>query len=241
MALPNLRVSMTSTPSADNQNKDQAAPAPDFAASVHTFWQQNGSSVLILCAAVLIGIVGREGWQYYSASRERDITADYAKATTSDRLTAFAASHTGHPLAGVALLRVADGNYTDGNFKAATTSYTQAAAALPNDALKARARLGAAMSQLAAGDKAAGESALKSLSTDATLAKTVRAEATYHLAVFINDSGKPEDAKKLADEVSKIDANGVWAQRAFVLRATLEEGKQAEQGTPAITFKPGGQ
>lgn len=235
---------MTSTPSAENQPKDHGAPAAtatDFAASMHSFWEKNRSSIFILIAAVLIGIVGREGWQYFSASRERDIEADYAKvAGTPDKLAAFAAEHSGHALAGVALLRIADEKYTAGDFKTAAANYAKAADALNNDALKARAKLGSAMSQLGAGDQAAGEAALKALSADTALVKTVRAEATYHLALLAQQAGKTDDVKKLVEEVSKIDATSAWAQRAFVLRATLDEGKKADAGA-AITFKPGGE
>lgn len=232
---------MTSHPSAENPNKDQVAPAPDFAASMHVFWEKNRSSIYILCAAVLVGIVGREGWQYFSAMRERDIEAEYAKvAGATDRLTAFAAEHPGHPLAGVALLRLADEKYTAGDFKTATANYTKAAEQLNNEALKGRAKLGAAMSQLGAGDQAAGETVLKALSADAALVKTVRAEATYHLALLAKEAGKTDELKKLVEEVSKIDPTSAWAQRAFVLRATLDEGKKAEAGG-AITFKPGGE
>jgi predicted negative regulator of RcsB-dependent stress response len=235
---------MTSSPPAENQPKDHATPAataPDFAASMHAFWEKNRGSIYILCAAVLLGIVGREGWQYFSAMRERGIEAEYAKvAGASDQLAAFAASHPGHSLAGVALLRLADEKYTAGDFKTAAAHYAKAAEALGNDALKARARLGGAMSQLGAGDQAAGEAALKALSADAALVKTVRAEATYHLALLAKEAGKTDELKKLVEEVSKIDATSAWAQRAFVLRATLDEGKEPEAGN-AITFKPGGE
>lgn len=243
-AFPNLPGSMTSSPSAENQPKDHGAPAAtatDFAASMHSFWEKNRSSIFILIAAVLIGIVGREGWQYYRAAHERDIAAEYAKvAGTPDKLAAFAAEHAGHSLAGVALLRLADDKYTAGDFKAAATNYAKAAETLDVAALKARAKLGAAMSQLGAGDQAAGEAALKAISADAALVKTVRAEATYHLALLAQQAGKTDDMKKLVEEVSQIDATSAWAQRAFVLRATLDAGKKPDAGA-AITFKPGGE
>lgn len=216
--------------------------APGFEAAVQTFWEKNRSAVLLVCVVVLLAIVGREGWQYFSGMRERGVQDEYAKvADHSDKLAAFADANSGHALAGVAYLRLADEKYLAGDYKSASVAYGKAVGSLKNEILLGRAKLGAAMSQLNAGDRAAGEAALKALSADASLAKGVRAEATYQLAALAADAGKADDVKKLAEEVSKIDATSSWAQRATLLQVASPVGaKPADLADAGISFKPSG-
>lgn len=224
---------MITKPPVDTQAA--SVPAPDFAAQMHSFWEKNRSFVLMLAVVVLLAIVGREGWDYFNAQREQSIRGEYARAADSpDKLGAFAAEFPGHELAGVALLRLADSQYTAGDFKSAATSYQRAAGSLTEAAVKSRARLGAAMSQLAGGDLAGGEALLKPLADDAAADKVIRAEACYHLATLANEAGRAEDVRKLTDEITKIDPISVWAQRAFALRASLPA-----EAKPALSLIPG--
>lgn len=240
---------MTSSPSADNQPKDPQAAAPaeagaaEFATTVQGFWAKNRTAILALCVVVLLAIVGREAWSYLSAQRDQGIREEYAKAVENPaRLAAFAEANSGHALAGVAQLRLADEAFAKADYQGALAGYNKAASALGQDALKARARLGAAMSQIAGADKAAGETALKAIAADASLTAAIRAEATYHLASLALAAGRAEDVKKLADEVVKLDATGTWAQRAFVLRSQLPADAVAAPAPAAgLQFKPGGE
>ena len=98
------------------------------------------------------------------------------------------------------------------------------------------------MSQIAAGDQGAGETTLKALQADTTATATLRAEAAYHLATLAHQAGRTDEAKQLLDEVTKIDATGLWAQRAFGLRAQIELANPAAPAntTPSVEFKPKG-
>ena len=220
---------------------DAPVVGPGFEVAVHEFWDRNRNFILLLCAAALLAIAGREGWQYFAASREAELQADYAKVGDSpDRLATFADAHTGHALAGVAYLRVADDKFSAADFKSAATYYQKAAGSLPNEALLGRAKLGMAFSQLNGGDQAGGEAALKALSADPTGFKSARAEATYHLASLAAGAGKADEVRKLAEQISLIEANGPWAQRATILVAGLPAGvAPAESPASGITFKPG--
>lgn len=248
---------MIPPPPAENQNPDPtAAPAPivgaaELAARVQMFWEKNRSVILGACAAGLLAIVAVEGWRVYAASRDRGVQEKFAAAgTDATKLTRFAADHSGHPLAGAALLRLADQKFEAGDFKGATPLYTQAAGAATLEALRGRARLGAAMSQLLGGDLAAGQAALQAVAADAALPKGVRAEATYHLASLALEAGKREEAGKLAGEVGTLDAGSGWAQRAAALRASLEMAAPTPAAAPSPAaaptessplFKPGGE
>ena len=198
--------------------------------------------MIVRCVSVLT-IGGGEAWQWMAASREQDVRADFAK--TGDqpaKLESFANAHAGHALAGVAYLRIADDKFSAGDYKAAAAAYQKATGSLKNEVLLGRARLGAAISQVNSGD-AAGEAALKAASADATLDKGTRAEATYHLAALAADAGKADEVKKLADEISKIDATSTWAQRATILvvRQPGAAAKPATTSAPTLSFKPGGE
>jgi len=215
---------MTSPFPAHHKTKDQSETpaAPDFAAEVQSFWEKNRSLVLMLCAAVLLAIVGYQGMGYLNAARDRNAQEDYAKAAGSpERLASFAAEHSGHALASVALLQTADAKYSAGDFGAAAAGYQQATAALTNSTLKARARLGFAVSKLNAGDQTAAETELKALSADVSVDKNIRAEAASHLATLASEAGRTDEVRQWLDQVDKLDPAGIWAQRAGQLRASL--------------------
>ncbi len=229
----------------DSPHADAAtAPvaAPSFEVIVHAFWEKNRNFIFGVCAAALVAIVVREGWQYFAAQHEAEVQAEYARiAEQPTRLTAFAEAHAGHALAGVAYLKLADDKFSTGDFAGAASTYVKAAGQLKNEALVGRAQLGAAISQFSGADKAAGEAALKKLSADATLLKSVRAEATYHLASIASAAGKAVEVKQLAEQISQIDATGAWAQRAMMLLSTLPAPAAGSPASPAaeLNFKAG--
>lgn len=206
-------------------------------------WEKNRGFILGVCAAILLGIIAREGWQLYSAARDRGVQEDFAAAAGDvAKLGAFARGHSGHPLAGAALLLVADKHYEAGDFKSAATAYDDAAKSLELDALLGRARLGAAISRAGAGDHNGAEAGLRAVQADASLPAAVRAEAAYHLATIAAEAGNRDEALKQLDEITKVDATGPWAQRGAGLRAMIESGAKPAptgSGTPSLNFKPG--
>lgn len=235
-AFLNLPDFMTSPSPAENQTKDQtdAVVAPDFAAEVQTFWEKNRTIVLALCAVVLLAIVGFEVMRYLNKARDENAQEAFAKAAGApERLDSFAKEHSGHVLASVALLQVADAKYVAGDYAAALSGYQKVAQVLTHSALKERARLGAAVSRIGTGDQAGAQTELKALSADTATDKNIRAEATYHLATLANEAGRTDEVRSLLEEISKLDAMGIWAQRATQLRASL-----TPESPSALTLKP---
>lgn len=228
----------------DPANPPPPAGADEFALQVRLFWEKNRSVVLLFIAAIFVALLAREGWQLFADMRERGVQEEYAKVgDNSAQLARFAEANSGHALAGVAWLRLADEAYSKDDFKTAAAHYAKAAGALEQAALKSRARLGGALSQLAAGDAAAAESALKALSADAKATTAFRAEAAYHVATIAQGAGRKDDALKALEEITKIDPAGLWAQRGFMLRTQLEAADKPAApapGTPTIEFKPKG-
>jgi hypothetical protein len=234
------------TPADHNPHSaDPATPAiePGFEVALHAFWaeKKNRNVVLGICAAILLGIVAWKGSEYFNAQREQEVQDEYAKISDQPgKFAAFAEAHASHVLAGIALLRQADDKFSTGDYTAAATAYQKAAASLKNEALRGRARLGAAISQVSGSDKAAGEAALRVLSADTALPKGIRAEATYHLATLALEAGNTDEVRKLIDEVGRIDTSGAWSQRATALLAALPAGgKPVVSPVPSVTFKPG--
>ncbi len=211
---------MTTNPSVENQSaKQPVAGEPGLEVAAQAFWEKNRTLILGLCIAALLAIIGYKGWEYFAAEHELSVRADYAKAgERPEQLAAFAAANPDHELAGVAYLRVADAKYAAGDFRAALENYGKAAASLKVPAMAGRARLGAAMSQLSGGDKAAGEAALKAIAGDISLLKGTRAEADYHLATLAYEAGNAAEIARLGVEINKIDGTSMWAERVATLQ-----------------------
>lgn len=217
---------MTIPPPAGHQPSEQpAAIQPGFEEAAQAFWDKNRRLILLVCAAALLVVAGREGWAYYSAQQEQGVREEFARADDRpEKLAVFAKAHESHALASVAWVRIADQRYAAADYRQALENYNKAIAGLTNSALLGRARLGAAMSQLFSGDQTAGQVALKAIGADTSLSKSVRAEATYHLASLALEAGNQAETDRLVAEIGKIDPTGVWSQRATGLVARKPAG-----------------
>jgi tetratricopeptide (TPR) repeat protein len=207
---------MSLPPPAGHQTPEQpAAIEPGFEDAVQAFWDKNRRLILLVCAAALLAVVARYGWEYMAEQKEQGVQSDFARAADRpEQLANFAKDHEGHPLSSVAWLRIADQRYAGGDYRQALENYNKAMAGLKNPALLSRARLGVAMSQYYNGDKAAAEATLKAIGADAGLPKAVRAESVYHLASLAHEAGNTAEVERLVAEIGKIDPAGIWSQRA---------------------------
>ena len=131
--------------------------------TLHRLWRQYGQLLMLVCAAVLLAILAKGGWDFFAAQKEDSVRQAYAAATTSEKLKTFAEAHSGHVLVGIARLRLADEAYAAGKGAEAVTAYEAAVPALQDSVLVARAQLGVAMARIQAGRAADGEAALREL------------------------------------------------------------------------------
>jgi hypothetical protein len=211
------------------------SPAVTFEDRVRTFWTGNRNVITGLCVGVALAIVAKGGWDYLQGQQETGVVEAYAAADSSDKLKAFVAAHASHSLAGVAQLRLADEAYQAGKAAEAAGLYQQAAATLKGDPLGARARMGRAVAQLAAGQATEATPALKALADESSQLKAVRAEAAFHLASLAVEAKDANEAQRLVDQLMQIDVSSPWTQQAMMLRASLPAtpAPAAAPATPA--------
>ncbi len=152
---------MSATPS-DPKTTPAGQPVADpgltFGDNLQQLWTKHSNLITTVCVVILLGILGKGGWDFYQAQREAGIESNYAAATTPDKLKAFASANAGHTLAGVAALQLADGDYAAGRYAEAQAGYDQAVATLKTGPFAARAQLGSAMAKLGAGKTSEGGS-----------------------------------------------------------------------------------
>ena len=182
------------------------------------FWQKNGKSIVALVVVALLAVLGKGLWDYRAAQKEVELERTYGAATTPEQLKSFASSHSGHVLAGIARLRMADDDYAAGKSTEAIYGYEDAATVLKTGPLGSRARLGLAMAKIQAGKTADGEAALKQLVANTADTKNSRVEAAYQLASLASAANRPEDVKKYTEQIMQIDATSPWLQRTMMLR-----------------------
>jgi len=203
-------------------NTAAAVPVP-LDERLRQAWMRYGNVVYAVCGIVAAGILAKGGWEYLVAQKELEVQRDYAACTSAEAFRAFAANHPGHPLAGLADLRVADNAYGTGHFADSVAGYEKAIAELPAGPFQARAKLGLAVAQAQSGRPADAEAGMRQILNDSNQLNAVRCEAGYHLAQLAFTAGRTQDVQKLAEQLMQIDASSAFAERAFALRAEMPE------------------
>lgn len=225
------------TPVPPAQPDAAAVAGPSTEERFFKVWEANRSAIFVLAGVVILAILAKGAWGYFADQKEAQVRQSYAEAATPEALKAFVQAHDGHPLAGAASLKLADGAYEGAKYGEAATEYQAAISSLPAGPLVARARLGLAMAQIASGKAADGEALLKQLSSDTTLPNAVRSAASYQLASIAASAGRNDEALHLADTVAELDQVGWWAQRAFALRNRLTASAPAAASALKIGSK----
>ncbi|MDR1283924.1 MAG: hypothetical protein LBK99_24370 [Opitutaceae bacterium] len=203
-------------------NLDETYAAASFEDKLRIFWGKYSRVVLALVTLAVLLVIGRGVMAHLAARHDEAVQDAYNAAAGDDAaLRAFAGENSRHVLGAVANLEVADTAYARADYTAALATYNEAVATLVGTPFVARARLGAAMSQVLGGQAEAGRAALRQISDEISFPSPVRAEAAYHLAVLLREAGQNEDAAKLADQIFSIAPSSMWAQRGLMLKAQL--------------------
>ena len=212
--------------------------APTLEDKLNLFWKNNGNAVLVLIGLVVLGIIGKGGWDYLQGQKELDVEKAYAAATTPEAQKAFAAAHADHSLAGITHLRLADEAYAAGKTADALAGYDKALATIKDGPLAARAQLGRALSKAQAGKTAEATTDLKQLANDANQFKGARTEAAYQLASLAAEANQADDVQKYSTLLMQIDPSSPWTQRALALRMSMPAPMAPAAVTPAKADAP---
>jgi hypothetical protein len=213
------------TPAAQPKtNEAETALPPDV--RLRQAWERYGGMFYMVCGALALGILAKGGWRYLNEQKELGIQKEYLECVTPDSYLAFAVKHPGHPLAGVAEETVADNAFLGARYMDALKAYSSAATDLPDGPVRARAKLGRAMSLQLTGRTGEAEADLRQLVDDTGQMKAVRCEAGYHLAELEAAAGRGAEVQKLAQELIKIDPANGFAERTFMLRPPGAETPQ---------------
>lgn len=198
-----------------------ASTAVGFEEKLNLFWDKYRGAVVGFFVVVILLILGKAGWDYMTRQRELGVEKDYAAATTPEQVKTFAAAHSGHTLAGIAHLRMADDAYAAGKTADALAGYEKAIAVLKDGPLVARAQLGRTLTKLQSGKAAEATTELQQMANDAKQFKGLRTEAAYHLASLAAEAGNGADVQKYSDQLMQIDPQSPWTSRAMSLRASM--------------------
>ncbi len=216
-----------STPKSAGDDRNLVAvdvtTALTFEDKLQLFWDKHRTLIIVACVLIAVAIVGKGVWDRMQVAKQEEIGKRYAAATTTEQLRSFSAAHTGHTLAGVAQLRIADEAYAAGKYADAIAGYESALVVLTDGPLGARARLGRAAAKLQSGKTAEATAELKAIADDAKAPKAARGEAAYHLTGLAVEAGNATDAQKYVDQLTQLDPDprSPWTGRAMMLRATL--------------------
>jgi hypothetical protein len=221
--MPTPATPSNSRPTGDDRNlvPVDATTAVTFEDKLNLFWGKYRGAVFGAIVVVFVVILGKAGWDYLARQREADVGKAYAAATTNDQLKAFAAANSGHTLAGIAQLRMADDAFAAGKGADALAGYEKAIATLKDGPLVARAQLGRTLAKLQTGKAAEATTELQKFADDTNQYKGLRAEAVYHLATLAMEAGNGADVQKYSEQLMKIDPQSPWTQRAMGIRASM--------------------
>jgi len=229
---------MNTTPSPTNQpatsddrnlvSVENDQPGLSLEDRLFLFWKNYRNALLVAVAIVVGSIVGREVWRNFAASRELAVGQAFGAAESIEARQAFVLKHGGHPLAGAAMLLIADEHYKNGDFGLAASAYEEAAGVATDSVLAARARLGSGVAHIQAGRSSEGSAILRQLNDDSNALESIRTESRFHLAALAVASGDMTQAREDLDALVQMGAAQAWAQQIMLLESQVAAAQVGE-------------
>lgn len=191
------------------------------------FWERNKTLIVRGSALVILGILAAIGHHFWQEAQREEVGAEYAACQDEAARRAFAARHSGDPLAAVALAEVGDDLKRAGKLAEAAKAYDEAAAAAGKAgdspvvrSLALRARLYAGLTRSELGEKGA-EAAVAAIADEPSAPETVRGFAMLSLANLAIARGDSAEAAKWLNAMDKrLRPGSVWqSDKAFLVRS----------------------
>lgn len=208
-------------PPAPPRDDSTLPPDADFDDRFMDFWKRNGVSIFTGIALAALFVIGYQIYQFVSDRREASIRAEFAAVESQAERIAFTQKFPKHPLAGLAFLEIANQKYDAGDWTQAASYFQAAVDALGSNPAAQRAQLGAAMTQLKAGQRDQARQSLEILALSPSAFATTRAEAVYNLAVLAWEEGLKDDVRRHIATIEGMEESGFWIFRAAELRERL--------------------
>jgi len=194
---------------------DDAFSEADIEDRAWLFWQRNQMSIIAAVVILIGGVIGVNVWKLMQENRVASLQNNYSAALGEpSALKEFASKNNDSPLAGLALLKLADESYADEKFEVAAGFYRQSLTPLQGVVVAARARLGLGMAQIKAGQREQGRQSLRALMADSSALSTIRAQAGYELAQLELLEGDREAAASALQSVQDMTNAEIWAGQA---------------------------
>jgi hypothetical protein len=200
-------------------------PGADAEERFNNFWKENGTSIFVSLTLAAIIVIGIQVWRYMEQRAEVRSQVAYASANSPEKLVTFALDHPKLPLAGAAYLKLANGEFTSGQFKQAADHYRAAKDTLSGTPFFERAVLGAAVSEYLGGNVDAGVAGMRAILDNPDFIEVTRAEAAFNLAMHYLEK---QDFKALTEVVDIADTFGqkdVYAIMTRTFRTQIPEQK----------------
>jgi hypothetical protein len=214
------------TPVQHTQDMDNALPpGADAEERFNNFWSENGTSIFISLIIAAIVVIGMQVWRYSKQRAEVNTEAAFASAISSEQLISFTQNHAKHPLAGAAYMKMADGEFTAGQFKQATEHYLLAKDRLAGTPFQERAALGAAVCEYLGGNVQTGIADMRTILDNPDNLETTRAEAAFNLALLYIQKQDFKSLKEIVDIADTLSANDSYAVMTRSFRAQIPEQK----------------
>jgi hypothetical protein len=198
-------------------------PDADVEERFNDFWKKNGPFIFGLIAAMALVVVGMETWKYLQQRGEETRATEYGLLENPAAKLEFAKNHADTKTGGIAFLEVADSDYAEGNFDTAAEHYAAAQEALAETPIAGRARLGATLSKLRAG-QAGALNDLEMLARDPGVLAPYRGEAAYLLAEAQWEAGSLDEVRRALDLLATIEEAPAWQSM----------GRQLESSVPGL-------
>ena len=215
-------------PKSDERNivsVDSSYEGASFEDKIFLLWNDYKRLIVGALAVIVLVFAGWGIAAWLQGQREQQITAAYQTALSIDERKAFAEEYAPHPLAGAALLEVADYHFSNGEYNDAVRYYQSAADLLP-DVIAGRAKIGIGASFALNGETQAALEHFESVARDVTNFSAVRAEAHYHAATLAAELGQFDTARDHIARISELDHSQLWASRARSLEQSFPQPKE---------------
>lgn len=194
---------------------DEAFKEAEFEDKMWLFWERYKTHIITAILAAIFATIAVQGIRVYQDSRIASIQASFMEATTSEQKIAFAAAHSNHPLAAIALLEVADELYAAESFNDAAALYADAIRSAANaPELKARAELGQGVALARSGNRSQAMGVLNALAANPVAADSFRGEAAFHSAILALEDGQVDRARESLESILPLRFAGLWRDQA---------------------------